>query len=77
MGRPLTKYRGSNPVERVTGATMVCDSNHAQVHAGNAFHHSEKIALGNGGTSIHTLDVLPVCMFICKTLERCSRKRGN
>ena len=30
-------YRSSYPIERVTGGRMVVDSNHAQVHGGNAF----------------------------------------
>jgi len=33
----ITRRSDAFPFERVTEAIMICDSNHAQIHAGNAF----------------------------------------
>ena len=38
------------PIERVTSGVAVCDTNHGQVHAGNAYTFSKEISLGNGAS---------------------------
>ena len=53
----LTYKSQRMPLDRITGGVGVTDTNHSQVHAGNAYHHSQQLSLGNGGTSIHTLDI--------------------
>lgn len=39
-----------NPIERVTQGTMTIDSNHAQIHAGNAYSLGEVITITAGAT---------------------------
>lgn len=53
----LTHRSQRLPLDRITGGVGVTDTNHSQVHAGNAFHHSQQISLGNGGVLTHTMDV--------------------
>jgi hypothetical protein len=45
------------PVERVTGGVMVIDSNHAQIHAGNAFSLGEVFTIAAGATVDVTVQV--------------------
>lgn len=57
MGLRL-RYRGSDPIEDVTEARPVIDSNHGQIHAGNAFSAFVRIAaLANNGVLNYALVV--------------------
>lgn len=59
----LTHKSPRLPLDRITGGIGITDTNHSQVHAGHAYHHSQRLNISNGASLVHTLDI-PVGVYV-------------
>jgi len=58
------RYKGHNPIEDVTEARPTIDSNHGQIHAGNAFSVFTRIAALANNTAVNFALIIPAGAYV-------------
>jgi len=64
MGGLRLRYKGHNPIEDVTEARPTIDSNHGQIHAGNAFSAFVRFAGLVNNTSLDYVMIVPTGAYV-------------